>query len=138
MAHPPRRRRQQHSLSNFSTILRTVCVRAYVLKVAHSAEEAMDMILEDYYQVAVVDLHMPRMSGTEFCRRVRAHELEVAAAVRSVNINGRAGQEGEELNEPQPSTKLLLHTTSAGSVTFDELEVCTRGLIEDGGWQGGG
>ncbi|CAB1117856.1 unnamed protein product [Ectocarpus sp. CCAP 1310/34] len=92
------------------------------LEVAHSAEEAMDMILEGYYQVAVVDLHMPRMSGTEFCRRVRAHELEVAAAVRSVNINGRAGQEGEGLNEPQPSTKLLLHTTSAGSVKFDDLE----------------
>lgn len=100
---------------------------SYVLKVAHSAEEAMDMILEGFFQVAVVDLHMPRMSGTEFCRRVRTHELEVAASVRSMNIGGRAGQEGEELDEPQASTKLLLHTTSAGSVTFDDLEVCTRG-----------
>ncbi|CAN0054674.1 unnamed protein product [Ectocarpus sp. 12 AP-2014] len=96
--------------------------RRFSVTVAHSAEEAMDMILEGYYQVAVVDLHMPRMSGTEFCRRVRANELEVATAARSMNVGGRAGQEGEELNEPQPSTKLLLHTTSAGSVTFEDLE----------------
>ncbi|CAN0172311.1 unnamed protein product [Ectocarpus sp. 6 AP-2014] len=96
--------------------------RKFFVTVAHSAEEAMDMILEGYYQVAVVDLHMPRMSGTEFCRRVRAHELEVATSIRSMNTSGRAGQEGEELNEPRPSTKLLLHTTSAGSVTFDDLE----------------
>ncbi|CAN0135968.1 unnamed protein product [Ectocarpus sp. 12 AP-2014] len=96
--------------------------RRFSVTVAHSAEEAMDMVLEGYYQVAVVDLHMPRMSGTEFCRRVRAHELEVTTAVRSMNISSRAGQEGEDLNEPQPSTKLLLHTTSAGSVTFDDLE----------------
>ncbi|CBJ26522.1 conserved unknown protein [Ectocarpus siliculosus] len=96
--------------------------RNFFVTVAHSAEEAMDMILEGYYQVAVVDLHMPRMSGTEFCRRVRAHELEVATSIRSMNTSGRAGQEGEELNEPGPSTKLLLHTTSAGSVTFDDLE----------------
>ncbi|CAM9216135.1 unnamed protein product [Ectocarpus sp. 13 AM-2016] len=96
--------------------------RRFSVTVAHSAEEAMDMVLEVDFQVAVVDLHMPRISGTEFCRRVRAHELEVATAVRSMNISGRAGQEEEELNEPQPSTKLLLHTTSAGSVTFDDLE----------------
>lgn len=110
---------------------------SYVLKVAHSAEEAMDMILEGCYQVAVVDLHMPRMSGTEFCRKVRAHELTTAAAVRSMNIGGRGGQEGEELDDSQPSTKLLLHTTSAGSVTFDDLEVCAK-VLRMGGWRGGG
>ncbi|CAM9131909.1 unnamed protein product [Ectocarpus fasciculatus] len=106
--------------------------KRFSVTVAHSAEEAMDMILEGCYQVAVVDLHMPRMSGTEFCRKVRAHELTTAAAVRSMNIGGRGGQEGEELDDSHSSTKLLLHTTSAGSVTFDDLEAfLEEGLVDE-------
>lgn len=85
------------------------------------------MIQEGCFQVAVVDLHMPRMVGMDFCRKVRAHELKTAAAIQSMSVAGggvSGGNEGdEEENEERASIKLLLHTTSAGSVKFDELEV---------------
>ena len=89
------------------------------------------MIREGFFQVAVVDLHMPRMVGTDFCRNVRAHELATAAAIRSSSVAGGGIAEGdedeeeaeEEGDEMQTSIKLLLHTTSAGSVKLDELEV---------------
>lgn len=114
----------------------------------------MEMIREGFFQVAVVDLHMPGMSGTDFCRQVRAHEIESATATAAVpsttavgsyggggvrgagggDLGVRAGgakehslssHEDDEGSTPRlPSTKLLLHTTSAGSVRLDELEVC--------------
>lgn len=114
-------------------------------KVAHSAEEAMEMIQEGSFQVAVVDLHMARMAGMEFCRKVRVEEIKHAAAVRALSVgvgrrgrgegrpmeddeeesddNGDLGEDKEEEDEGLASIKLLLHTTSAGSVRSDELEV---------------
>eukprot|EP00752_Nemacystus_decipiens_P011662 g10350.t1 len=130
--------------------------RQFSVTVAHSAEEAMEMIQEGSFRVAVVDLHMPRMAGTEFCRRVRAEEIEHAAAVRSHRRteSGTPGEEGggsndddkddndddddgdddgaEEDGAVDRSIKLLLHTTSAGSVRSDELEdFLEEGLVEE-------
>ncbi|CAM9835735.1 unnamed protein product, partial [Scytosiphon promiscuus] len=128
--------------------------RHLAVTVAHSAEEAIEMILEGFFQVAVVDLHMPGMSGTDFCRQVRAHELESTTGSHSAAIgkygSGAKGRErdrgagaggdeqslsdkgdGEEFTPRLPSTKLLLHTTSAGSVRLDELEAfLEEGLVE--------
>ncbi|CAM9388792.1 unnamed protein product, partial [Hapterophycus canaliculatus] len=128
--------------------------RHFAVTVAHSAEEAMEMIHEGFFQVAVVDLHMPGMSGTDFCRQVRTHEVESTTATHSTGAGNhggggrgggrdpgaRAGGGGQSLpangddeeSTPRlPATKLLLHTTSAGSVRLDELEAfLEEGLVE--------
>lgn len=79
------------------------------------------MIQESFFQVAVVDLHMPKMSGTDFCRNVRKHEREALSDIHSATV-GDGGLD-EDPDEAQPSMKLLLHTTSAGSIKSAELEV---------------
>lgn len=96
--------------------------------------------------MAVVDLHMPRMVGTEFCRKVRVEEAKRAAAVLSSSIGGGEGRrnvggalekkdeegsdgDGDDDDSEEEShspMKILLHTTSAGSVKSDELEVSTN------------
>lgn len=91
---------------------------------AHSAEEAMNMMQETVFQVAVVDLHMPKIAGTDFCRNVRKHESEMVDDAHPATV-----ESGEEGNEDQPSMKLLLHTTSAGCIESAELEVLYSSIM---------
>eukprot|EP00903_Cladosiphon_okamuranus_P012090 g11349.t1 len=133
--------------------------RRFSVTVAHSAEEAMEMIQEGSFQVAVVDLHMPRVAGTDFCRQIRVGEVKQAAAARALSAAvgtqrkdaGGATEDDDDDSgddddnddddddvdkegdvEGVPSMKLLLHTTSAGSVKSDELEeFLEEGLIEE-------
>ncbi|CAM9402660.1 unnamed protein product, partial [Laminaria digitata] len=104
--------------------------RRFDVAVACSAEEAISMMLPGAcaYQVVVVDLHMPRMSGTEFCRLVRARDCEAGDLLGG---GGGAGGGAEVAVRPADCPKLLLHTTAAGSVKSDELEAfLEEGLVE--------
>ena len=83
------------------------------------------------FQVVVVDLHMPRMSGTEFCRVVRARDCEAGGLLGGGGgIGGGIGGGVEGAGCPADRAKLLLHTTAAGSVKSDELEVGWGALLQ--------
>jgi two-component system NtrC family response regulator len=45
--------------------------KGFTVKATFSGEEAIDAALEDYYDVAVVDLKMPEMDGVECQRRLK-------------------------------------------------------------------
>lgn len=88
------------------------------------------MVLSGKYRVAVVDLHMPGMSGMEFCRHVRAQQG--VGANRGSWLGGGAGKRGSlsgaggalgAAGLSADSTKLLMHSTAAGTVKSDQLEV---------------
>ena len=76
------------------------------------------MMVPGAFQVIVVDLHMPRMPGTDFCRAVRLRDCQAQGG------GGGVAGAGEMAGVPPADcTKLLLHTTAAGSVKSDDLEV---------------
>lgn len=45
------------------------------------AEEAMNRILAEDYDVVVTDIHMPGLGGIDFCRRVREHRPDLPVIV---------------------------------------------------------
>eukprot|EP00904_Undaria_pinnatifida_P012028 jgi/Undpi1/7956/HiC_scaffold_24.g10428.m1 len=100
--------------------------RNFGVTVACSAEEAMSMMVPGAFQVIVVDLHMPRMPGTDFCRAVRLRDCQAQGG------GGGVAGAGEMAGVPPADcTKLLLHTTAAGSVKSDDLEAfLEEGLVE--------
>jgi diguanylate cyclase (GGDEF)-like protein len=55
------------------TLLRTLVERRghTVVAVTH-AEEALEMLVRDPFQLIILDLHLPGMDGFEFCARLRA------------------------------------------------------------------
>lgn len=53
-------------------ILETMLGRqAFDVISAHDAEEALRLVEKEEFSLYVVDLHLPAMSGLEFCRKVR-------------------------------------------------------------------
>lgn len=104
------------------------------------------MIFHEIFEVAVVDLHMPGMSGVDFCRMARSpimadgarsgqehsgggvDNIIVAGGAEAGSSGGGAAGSGVAGGGgvtvvPAERLKLLLHTTAAGSVKSDELEV---------------
>lgn len=87
------------------------------------------------FEVVVVDLHMPRINGMDFCRAIcQADSGGSASMVSAVAGGGGAAIRAGSLSAiptmavPADRVKLLLHTTAAGSVKSDDLEVCTRSV----------
>lgn len=89
------------------------------------------MIASDSFGVVVVDLHMPRMSGLEFCRAVREMDVAGDGRVGVISIDGSDGGEGATVVSADRA-KLLLHTTAAGSVKSDELQVTYGRMCREG------
>lgn len=45
--------------------------RGYSVTTAESAQDALEKLQENYFQVMFIDLHMPDMSGVELCEQIR-------------------------------------------------------------------
>ncbi len=43
----------------------------YTVKMAETAEEALEMLSHEFFQVIFSDLNLPLMNGIELCRRIR-------------------------------------------------------------------
>lgn len=72
------------------------------------------------FDVALVDLHMPGISGMEFCRMVRT--VESGGAGKSTGLRAWASMRSSSAASPN-RVKMLLHATAAGGIKSDELEV---------------
>lgn len=61
--------------ADFRKILKTILEgRGYFVEEAGDGAEALTMIDADKFQMAIVDLDMPKMNGLEFSRRVKAED----------------------------------------------------------------
>src|SRR5687767_2043283 len=46
--------------------------QGYVIRVSHTAEEALKRLRESFCPIVITDLNMPGMDGLAFCRELRA------------------------------------------------------------------
>jgi DNA-binding response OmpR family regulator len=51
--------------------------RGYEVKVAHSGEEALGVLADERFDLAILDVSMPGMSGYDLCRQLRQDERTV-------------------------------------------------------------
>lgn len=58
--------------SLLSLLVETLTSRGYVLTTARDGQEAWRLIQEDVPDVAILDVRMPKLTGIEVCRLIRA------------------------------------------------------------------
>jgi CheY-like chemotaxis protein len=77
--------------SILSLLVETLTSRGYVLTTARDGQQAWRLIQEEVPDVAILDLRMPKLTGIEVCRLIRADP--VTQAVRVLLLTGSPGQE---------------------------------------------
>jgi len=76
----------------------------FTVKVAFSGEEALQVVAEEDYDVAVVDLKMPGMDGIETQRRLK----ELQPSLQCIVLTGHGGYEsGQETRQEEPYNYLF-------------------------------
>lgn len=55
---------------------RTISEFGYRVELACSAEDALDKIKNEEFQLIIIDLKMPEIDGVELCRQIRRIDLE--------------------------------------------------------------
>ena len=68
-------------------VLETILVNnGYQVTVAKDGQEALELTEHNHYQVAFVDLHMPRLDGLGFIRDYRAREVDCHMPVIALSV----------------------------------------------------
>jgi DNA-binding response OmpR family regulator len=60
------------------TLTRMLQSRGYMVSPATNGTEALALILRDSFELLLIDLHLPDMSGLDIARHMRAHQPEAA------------------------------------------------------------
>jgi DNA-binding response OmpR family regulator len=102
--------------ANAVTALRQILVtKGYEVEVAHDGEEALEKLAKARFDLILLDVAMPGMSGYDVCRKIRAAEATQNVPVVFLTAKGRLMDmaEGEDagsdlyLVKPVLASKLL-------------------------------
>ncbi len=123
---------------------------SYRVDVAHDGQEALKLIDQNKYDVALLDLKMPGMSGLELYHQIRRCSADTVAIVVTANANSEmarsALQSGAWRIMPKPVDlgQLLAHVEEALSqplvlVVDDDHELCQSlwDLLRERGYRAG-
>jgi len=66
------------------TLRTSLCTRGFAVEEAANAGEAMEVIGRDTFDLALVDVNMPLVSGLELCRQIRALGLQMGIVMITV------------------------------------------------------
>ena len=92
--------------------------KGYRCDVAYDGQEGLErLIAEGPYDLVLVDLRMPRMSGMEFCRRVRGDEALAATPLLVVSSMG------SEIDKPDAFWRAGLGSDDFLAKPFDPLSL---------------
>ncbi|MDB5288359.1 MAG: DNA-binding response regulator [Mucilaginibacter sp.] len=85
----------------------------YEVDIADSGEAALDMILQKNYNLVILDVMLPGMSGIEFCRQLRKHQPQLPVLMLSAlgtiddKVNGLHSGSDDYLVKPFHFNELL-------------------------------
>jgi two-component system copper resistance phosphate regulon response regulator CusR len=85
----------------------------YEVDIAANGEDALDMILQKNYNLVILDVMLPGMSGIELCRQVRKHQPQLPVLMLSAlgtiddKVNGLHSGSDDYLVKPFHFNELL-------------------------------
>lgn len=96
--------------------------RGYRTLVAGDGEEAIEIVRNEYVHLAVLDLHMPRMSGLEAIRRLREFDNGLPWILMSAGLDDAVVSEAKRLDASSILAKPL---------RCADLTKAVRGVLRD-------
>jgi CheY-like chemotaxis protein len=93
--------------------------RGFEFDVADSGETALDLLAQNSYGLAILDLALPRMDGWELLRMIRADAVTADLAVVAITafydpgLARQAKQAGFHACFPKPATLSVIHDIEA-------------------------
>jgi DNA-binding NarL/FixJ family response regulator len=90
--------------------------------VASSGEEALLALADRFYDLVLLDVHMPGIGGVETARRIRAQHPEAVVLLTSVDDDGQARIDTEHLQA---------HYIGKGDLGPDRLEQFCNEVLGD-------
>jgi len=106
-----------------ASIARGLARHSYAVDVAHSGGEALELLFVNQYDLVVLDIGLPDLSGLEVCRRLRAEGSKVLVLILTARdaiadrVKGLDAGADDYLSKP---------------FSFDELVARVRALLRRG------
>lgn len=85
----------EHKIANF--IKTGLELETWVVDLAFDGEEALDLVSSEKYDVIILDLMLPKVSGMEFCRLLR-QEMQIHTPILVLTAKGSTEDKVEGLN----------------------------------------
>ncbi|WP_153558997.1 response regulator [Roseimaritima sediminicola] len=102
--------------------------RGFQVTLAADGQEALDVVHSATIHMALVDVHMPRVSGLQLIERLRGDELEVPCILMSAALDESIRHEAESMHVFRILDKPFRLADVASTVR--------QGLAEHYGWAG--
>lgn len=97
--------------------------RGFRTFLAGDGDEAIEIVQHEHVHVAVIDLHMPRMSGLEAIRQLREMETPVPWILMSAGLDQTVVEEARQLDAFSILAKPLRCAELAGTVKHALMDV---------------
>jgi len=126
-----------------SFIARSLRENSYTVDIAESGEKALDLVTRTNYDLVLLDVRLPRLSGVEVCREIRDAGLEMPAfmlTVRSLveqRVEGLDAGADDYLTKPFALAELHAeYARSRGAVSTKAGPSSTRRILSWTGREG--
>ncbi len=80
-----------------SSFAKLLTRRGHAVRVAESAEDALDILASQHFDVVVTDLLLPRLSGLDLVERIRRLELDARVVVLTGRPTSDTAERAEDL-----------------------------------------
>ncbi|MBM4003891.1 MAG: response regulator [Planctomycetes bacterium] len=71
--------------------------RGFRIRLARDGEEALDVLRQTTIHLAVLDIHMPRLTGIETLRQVRASSSDLPCILISADLNAELCEQARQV-----------------------------------------